>query len=778
VVFGTALFAGVTMLWNIWAAPDTMYDEVSYVTAAQNVAQRGELTWDNAPIFVHPPLSFLAQAGWLRLLGLGAAPLQDAVVAARVFAAGTLVFAILLVGLLAAYLTPKAGRGRGLLLVGLIVGLLACDPILLRYCRMAIIEPFALLAGLLTLCLAVWLRERPASVYVPAVGLATGLALLTKEITIFMVATPLVYALLERDGRLVRRSLGALVAGAAIWASTFMLWPVKLGVWASFTDEKLLLFKRLLGLVQTTGWNRPGFTFAEFLAAVAAAGTEYGPTYLVLAGGGLAMLYLLLHRGGGPATWLLAWLITSYGFAAYMVAFGSLNEHLFTYLLPAAVTGTVLVTDAWLARRAAAREARGRASRMAVLPVALLIGLLAFSAFSWAHSYLPAGDGVFRSAAHLREQTAPCSAVNGIGDAGKWAPLVPGHLVTEFATGPTALSHGVHLYFISGKDARVGNALPELPDWVRAHGTPLRSFPSVSYEGIELWEVPADPYDALADTEPVEGGLFVTTVGSRCGGFPVLDGPGGAFDTAWAALGGKAVTGPPLTRGWATTSGATQVFRGGVLTRRGVADLALMPVVATLAATRPEEYRAAGLPPVTATGGGAVTDQDVLARLTDPGLAAAYLGLPAGTGTAGTAPAGITAPAGAAPAGAAPAGAAPGAEALRRARGRLGDPIGPPTATPGGGARQAFENAVLERPGGGTAVRFAPIGQLAITAGLVTPTIEAATPAAPPAWESDNGPPQPTTVQPFLVLLAAALTVYVALSLLVIQVGRMLRGRR
>jgi hypothetical protein len=54
----------------------------------------------------------------------------------------------------------------------------------------------------------------------------------------------------------------------------------------------------------------------------------------------------------------------------------------------------------------------------------------------------------------------------------------------------------------------------------------------VTYRGIELWEVPRDPYDPLADVDQVENGVFVTTEGSRCAGFPVIDAPDGAIASA------------------------------------------------------------------------------------------------------------------------------------------------------------------------------------------------------------------------------------------------------
>ena len=750
VVFGSALIAGTTMLWNIASSPDTSFDEVSYVTAARNVAQDWRLTWSNAPVFVHPPMSFLAQAGWLRVIGLADGSFYDSLVAARVFAAGVLVFAILLIGLLTAYLAPRAGQKRALLLVGVVVVLVATDPILLRYGRTALIEGFALFASLLTLCIAIWLRDRRPLVYVSVVGVLTGLALLTKEIAVFMVATPLVYAILEHNRRHVAKALGALTAGGLLWAATFVLWPLHLGLWSDFADIKLTLFERLLGLVKTTGWNRPGFGFGTFLSEVLAKVADYGTTYLFLGTGGLALLWLFFHRGDGPYRWLLAWLLTSYAFASYMVAFGTLNEHLFVYLLPAAIAGTVLVGDALLARRVAALLTRGmrprRVQRILLVPWIALATLLGFSVVTWAFAYIPDGDGIVRSAAYTVANERPCAVVNAIASGAAWSPLMPGRSVTDFSTGEAALSHGVHLFYLDNKDAKLGYALPEMPAFVTSHGVRIATFPSMTYEGVELWQVDSDPYDALADVDPVKGGTFVNTVGSRCGGFPVVDGPTGAFAAGWESLGGKAITGPPMTKSWTQDGRSVQVFRGAVLTSSGPTTAA-MPVVANLASTHAAAYTAANLPPVTAAAGAAPrATAEVLAQFTDPAIRAAYLGTAA---------------------------ANPTPEVVERARTLFGEPIGPATRMGDGVLRQAFANGVFERTG--QVAHLAGIGRLVIDAGIVGPPQVATTPDASPPLVDDQDPDKPTDVKPFVTDLLAALAFWAGVTAVLHVVTR---GRR
>jgi 4-amino-4-deoxy-L-arabinose transferase-like glycosyltransferase len=730
VVLAGGVLAAVALLWNIRSSPDTQYDEVVYTEAARQVAEGWNLTWTNSPMFGHPPLSFLTQAAWLRLLGMDDAPLTDAILAARVLTAVVAVFAILLLGLLAAYLMPAASRRRGLVLVGLVMVLAATDPVLLRYGRLALIEPIALLVGMLTLCLAIRLRSARPLLYVPVVGLATGLTLLTKEVTVFLLFTPVVHALLGRDRRRVAVTAGAFAWGVGLWL-LFPLWAVALGQTSDFVDVKFATVQRLLGLLQITGWNRPG---VSFVSAVTDQLGQYASSYLFLAGGALTLTWLLTRALSGAPRWLLAWLLTSYAFGAYMVVLGTLNEQFFVYILPAAIVGTVLAADAALVRLGGPGVVTGLAAVVAVLGLSL---------GGWVRYYASANDGVFEVADLVRGSLPPCATLATTGDPDKLSYLLPGQTVTMFATAEGAEAHGVHLFVLSDKDvsAGYGTATPELLASVRARGELLGRFRSATFRGLEVRRTPVDPYAPLADTERIAGTTFVLTDGDRCGGFAV----GEPFGSGWAALGGKAVVGAPVTGPWSDPDRGYQAFTGAVLTAGPDGRVSALPVVPTVARAEAAAWTAAGLPPVTARPGDDPTDAQVLTALTDPAIATAYLQAPAG-------PAAVPA-----------------------ARERLGAPVGPPTEI-GGTVRQAFAGGVLERTA--TGVRLAPLSRLLLDAGVVRPGTAARTPVAAPPLSPDLVRPLPTSVQPFVTALLAGLALYVAVPVLAVEVVRLVRRRR
>jgi hypothetical protein len=658
---------------------------------------------------VHPPISFLAQAFWLRLVGMAHAPLADAIIAARLFTALISVFAVLLLGLLAAYLMPAASRRRGLVLVGLVVVMASTDPVLLRYGRLALIEPVALVAGMLTLCLAIRLRDSRPLIYVPVVGLATGLTLLTKEVTAFIIFTPVIHALLGRDKPAVAKTVGAFVWGLGLWL-LFPLWAVALGLSTDFASTKFATFERLTGAVQITGLNRAGVSVVDSLLGQLSA---YGTSYLVLLGGAIALLWLLTRAVTGASRWLLSWLVTSYGFAAYIVLLGSLNEQFFVYILPASIVGTVLMGDALAARL-------GRKGITATLGV-LAVAVVGTSLVGWVRHYTVDNRGVF-AVAEMGNSLPECTTMAVTGDPDKYQYLMNGQTAVMFATGEGAQANGIHLFVLSDKDVAsgFGDATPELVAWVRDHGEKVASYDTFTYGGLEVWRTPFDSYDALADTEPYNDGTFVITDDNRCGGFPVTNGPGGDFTAGVDALGGRTAVGAPMTSPWA----GTQVFTGAVLGAGPDGRVTPKPVVAALAAT--PGYKSENLPPV---GGNT--------RLSDAAITAYVQKSGAGLGAA----------------------------------------LGPATTMEDGWVRQAFAGGVVEHQPNATAVRLAPIGKLAIDSGVVKPSTAARTPLAAPPLPSNLGPPQPTSVQPFVTALLAGLALYIAIPVVAFEISRLVRRR-
>jgi O-antigen/teichoic acid export membrane protein len=743
-VVGCAAVAALATLTNVFSSPDNVYDEVVYTQAARNVAATWHLTWTNPPIFVHPPIFFLLQAAWLRVTGEVTGPVIDAVHAARVL---TGAFEALNVGLLAllTYRLAERCRASRRRTLALCVALTAAlDPVLLRYSRLAVIEPVALCLSLLALNLAWSLRRHRPLTYASAVGLCTGAALLTKELTIFLVVSPVLFACLERDRNLLGRTFGALGVGLASWL-LFPLWALQLGLTGEFFQVQTRTLQRLVGLIQATGWNRPGVSFE---AAVLRSASHYVSSYIVLALGLVAICWLWWGRNTTSANFVCAWLTTSFGLGAFLVTVGTLNEQFFVYVLPACIVASVFMVDALIVRAQILGRAVGWSARIARPAIIVLVAvfgtsLLTASVVSWVRQYSGNSQGVSRVARTIATTLPPCTIVNGSGDPEKYFYL-GGRDVAYYTEGPAALSHGIHYFILAPNDvvAHYGNMTPGLASWIRGHGTAVASFPSKTYDAVQLWHVPANDYDPLADMEYVPGGIYINTVGSRCGGMTVTDRPRGNFFTSYMSHGGKALLGKPLTRVTGYNGQVFQIFEGVVLAAPSPAETAepvALPILPELATRAPAIYRRLMLPSLSGPNLSASRSQRQ-AWLSDPAIAKVFLGTDASS----------------------PQGFDAGVQ-------RFGLPLGPVTILPNGWVAQPFSDVVLERPRSGGPVRAAPIGRSILAAGLLKVPEDALSNEAPPPLPVSHvcgdqgcltayGPAQPSSVLPFIRgLLAGAL---------------------
>ena len=744
--------AAVGLGYNLFSSPDVLYDEAAYTWAAQQVAQGWHLTLDNQPFFVHPPLMFLLQAGWLRLTGQATAALPSAIRSARLLAASAGAADVLLIAGMGYRLAGAAAPRRRRALTIIIACLAAMDPVLTRYDRQNVIEPYALAAGLLTLHAAWHLADRGALRYVSVTGLLGGLTLLTNEIAFALVVVPLLAAILQRDLPLIRRSAAALAISFG-FALSFLAWAAEIGLSGSFVTVQTSVLQRLIGLVQNSGLNVPGVSLVGSLRESV---SQYASSYIVLAIGLAALVWCCLRSNNRTGNFLTAWLLASYGLGAYIVAAGTLNEQFFVYLLPAGMVGSVLFADALIVGRGRGRRRRqrhraGRPWLRLAAGIACCAAVLGLSTVSWAANYIGPGNGAVRASQFIAAKLPACAAVNASGDAQKYSYMLGGRSLPSFYVGPAALADGVHYFLLAPNDAteRDGNMSPALAAWIRDNGQRLADFPSPVYRTVQLWRVPASPYDPVADIIDISGGVFINAIGSDCGGYTVTNGATGAFYSGYQALGGKGVVGEPLSRvADAAGSGHEQLFDGAVLaSAAGSQEVQPMPVVALMARGFPAAYRRAGLPPVTA--GARATTAERRGLLSNGVIRRAYLG-----------------------------GAADTVAAYAAAVKRYGVPLGPPKATAHAGAvSQAFANVVLTTPAPGAGVRAAAVTPIALAAGALSLPPEARAPQIPPALPDipSPGTPEPTSAEPFALTLGAALTLYAG-AIVIVGSGR--RRRR
>jgi hypothetical protein len=493
---GAALLAAIAYLVNLRGAVDFDLDEVMYTIAGQNVADHGSVSWGSQPTAVHPPLHFLLLGLWAAVTGTAHAPVLDALMAGRYLGAGVSIVNVVMVGLLCRLYCRDAR------LIGATMLLAIVDSFLLRFGRTALIEPTAVLAGLLVVYAALRLRRAGSPLSIGVVGVTSGLALLVKEPLLFTILVPGLAAVLERDWAYLRRSAAALLVALLVWA-VFPLWAVLGGSGAWWLSEHTTSLDRLAGFLQVSGMNRPGVSATGVFGGTVA---TYLSGYLILAVGAAGLLKLtwtagLFHQRRAdpkPAS-LIAFAVLSYGFLGYCVLLGQANEQLTAYSAVPAVLVSVLAWGRPMPRRA-----------VAVCAFTASVGLVAWIAnVALAHD-----DATVRMGRYLTTHDA-CAPVNATGDAMRWVPVLPRNHVQAIPDGPTALNSGVHLFLLSTKDSamRYGISSPELDAWVRAHGRPAYQLASRRYDTVELWSV-AGPARAAAEPCGNAGPAFAANASS------------------------------------------------------------------------------------------------------------------------------------------------------------------------------------------------------------------------------------------------------------------------
>lgn len=498
-VFGTAFGAAA---WRIDQAPDVFTDEILYTRTGVRVAGEGAMVWDSGrPVFVHPPLYFLAEAAYWRIAGARIPPLYAAGdIFASVYHARYL--NALLAGLTAVllYLSGRRLHGNGL---GLFVAVLfALDPFGLRTNRRAMLETMAAFLTLAGMMIVLNHRADAGGRLSPSravvAGLLLGAGLLTKELTFTAVLAVLLFGLWElwrnrrtrrpeKGGpfRLISQPVFVAVAVASLTYSLYPLWMLASGDWAGFVEVKWLSLQRLLGMVQISGWNRPGVSLADFLLQRLA---DYGSSYLLLALAGVATLWLILrHRHERIGRLLGSWGVVLYTVHGFVALFGSGNDQFFYFLLVPAI----LLVGYPLATLPQGPGGLGRHRRILAATL-LLVLLLPYNTARWWSAYgVGVDNGYRRLAAYVREHLPPNDLLNATGDALKFQYFFPERPIAQAATPEEAQAVGVRFFALAPKDvqARFGRTTPKLAAWITAQGQLLYSVYGDSYGQISLYRV-------------------------------------------------------------------------------------------------------------------------------------------------------------------------------------------------------------------------------------------------------------------------------------------------
>ena len=329
---------------------DVFVDEVTYLRIAQGAAEDLAVRLYGEPFHLHPPGFTYLQAAWLWLTGGVQGTAIEQVLEVRwmnILLAGlTAVAAVRLVVLL----TGSRWAGAA---VGLVASL---DPFLVRVSSRNLLETAAMLLILVgwSLLLHNVVDRRGQAAWRPAAaGAVFGVAILVKDPAALYTLLPL--GVSAATGWPIGRQTAAVTASVAcVVYSIYPLATALAGQWGDLVDQKYNGLLRLVGVVQTTGFNAPGSApFAERLVERL---ELFGPTYVLMAVG-VPFIVLVMRRGDAAARVIGLWAASAYAYAAWSIVGGTLEEQLFYFVAVPAAVVVVYSATRWEWRRVGFRRA-------------------------------------------------------------------------------------------------------------------------------------------------------------------------------------------------------------------------------------------------------------------------------------------------------------------------------------------------------------------------------------------------------------------------------------
>ena len=471
---------------------DIHVDELTYLNISQTVLDRLQVRLYGEPFYLHPPAYFFLEALLLKILH----PVGDVI--QQIYAAR---FLNVILGALSSLLIYQIGRRLAGWKAGLTAALLfALDPFSIRTNSQTLLETSAVFWALL----GWWplfqaaarghFRKRD----IVWSGMSFGLALLTKDMLVFLTMLPLGVCFLSRWA-VPRRVAGWTLLTAVL---TYLPYPVivfLVGDGRLLAEAKLSGLARFLGATKTTGFKRAGGP--SLIQALASNLQTFGTTYLLVAMGAVAVVMLWRWRSGQPLQRLLALLVTcAYALLAFAVLIGTLEEQFFYYLTVPAMLAVSVAFWNW-------RADRGSAGRRGVSVAGVMVAVMfcGWTLFTWAALHLSPSNGYQVLRAYLTRHVPPNSRIATLTEESVF--LTGGYITGVWKDSDALRGSQVQYVILSTQQVArgYGYATPALKTWLDAHAQLLTSVPSRSYGALNLYKLPTSQLGGLPNSDVARG---------------------------------------------------------------------------------------------------------------------------------------------------------------------------------------------------------------------------------------------------------------------------------
>jgi 4-amino-4-deoxy-L-arabinose transferase-like glycosyltransferase len=512
VAFGLRAFR-LEVSWDIFV------DEPYYLEFSQHVLHNLWPVGPDGPFYLHPPGFFFVEAAYIKLFGISGDLIQQ-------------IYGVRYLGAALAGLSAGALLWSGRLLAGWPAGisaaaLFALEPFCIKMNSYNMLDTPTVLwvvlgYGVLFSALVQGEDRLPVSRRrTVAAGVLFGLALLTKEVSVFVTLLPLgICFVLGWALPRIRSALAGVVA--LIVYAPYLAIVYARGDWGDFLYQKSAGVSRLAGFLHITGFNQRGGP--SFLDAIITRLSEFATTYVLLTVGAVAVCVLLLtNLGRTPARRLLmSWTSGAYAFLTYAIVFGTLEEQFFYYLVIPCILATTVTTALLLEKmraRSAGRYPEGAVRRMHAVRLRRLaleaatavfvVALVFWNTYVWITIHTVPDNGYQRVVSHVEElpEGSRLAVTNETAELLKIGNAGGGVYKSVRALRADSIDYVIIDSYLVTKGYK--NPPPKVYRWVKGHGRLFYGFRNRSSSLLGVWQLQDRAKRATPAVEVAGGGALV-----------------------------------------------------------------------------------------------------------------------------------------------------------------------------------------------------------------------------------------------------------------------------
>ncbi len=456
---------GLTRSFELWV------DEMVYAGLGRTVSHGNLPNLLGQPFFLHPPGLYLIEGGIIKLFGVAGdnmSMVYDLRWINAVLGAVTVVLTFVL-----------ARRVANEPIAWACATIIAFDPFVLRNNSRLFLETpatTATLAGLLVLVATLTSAPRQSTGRFVAAGLLLGCGVLTKDALALYAVVPVALAVFWRHTLAPRNASITLAAAATPYLLYIVVLATK-NVFGGWLHAKIIGLARMVGLIQTTGFNSPNAP--SILSRIVDQIGQFGTSYVLLIACPVAGVFAALSQR--PERRLIGLTAVSMGFfGLYTAAFGTFEEQYGYVVMIASVT----------ALGVSAAELKER--RPHLRTPALWVGavFLALTVTLGVRVELTADNGFQQARAWVAANLSPTARVGVTNSTGQWAFQQD----ARFGVWPSAASLNQHNanYILTQSlptSEGYGYAKPEMLTWLQQHATPVFHTWGPTNQDTVLWEI-------------------------------------------------------------------------------------------------------------------------------------------------------------------------------------------------------------------------------------------------------------------------------------------------